>query len=142
MSASAIADGLVTMLSAASVFGSGNVAKNSYQILETSTGSCAVVQWTRLISNPMTFGDPRSRQRTWNFQIRCFVRDTGDPNAVLNRVWSATDGIIACLESDDTIQNTAQSLNSISGTRDPESAFTVGGATWLPFDIGIEVNEF
>ena len=110
-------------------------------MLETSTGSCAVVQWIRLVSMPSSFGMPRDRQRTWNFQIRCFVRDTGDPNAVLNRVWSATDGILACLDSDDTIQGTADAINSISGARDPESAFTVGGATWLPFDMTAEIVE-
>ena len=141
MSASAIADGLVTLLSAASVFGAGNVSKNSYQVLETSTGSCVVVQWTRLTSRAMTFGN--LRHRVWNFQLRCFIRDTGDAGAVLNRVWTATDGILACLESDDTIQGTAKEIDDISGTRDPEGAFvTPGGGTWLPVEFNVAVVEF
>jgi len=143
MSASAIADGLVTMLSAASVFGPGMVSKNSYQILETTSGSCAVVQWSGLTSRRTSMGGAgANRNRWWNFQIRCFIRDTNQPTAVMNRVWSATDLVLSTLESDESINGTAEELEEVIGIRDPETAFTVGGATWLPFTMTARILEW
>jgi hypothetical protein len=143
MSASSIADGLVTMLSAASVFGTGMVSKNSYQVLESSSGSCAVVQWTGLTSQRTTYGGAgANRNRTWNFQIRCFIRDTGQAPEMINHVWTATDLVLSTLESDETILGTADELGDINGSRDPETVFTVGGATWLPFTITAQILEW
>ena len=141
-SASAIADGLVTMFSAASLFGAGNVSKNSYQVLETSAGSCMVVQWVRYNSTPMTFGTPMAARKIWSFSLKCYVRDTGDPGATVNRVWRATDNVVACLAADDTILGLVDEIGAITATRDPELGYTVGGATWLPFEFTIETLQF
>ena len=140
MNASAIAGGLVTLLGAASAFGSQYVSSSSYQVLESSTGSALVVQWTGLRSEPMTHGD--DRRRLWNFQLRCFIRDTGQAESVLGRVWAATDVIINALESDPTIQGTATEVQGISARRDPETAMTVGGATWHAFEYNVEILEW
>ncbi|MFA6016436.1 MAG: hypothetical protein WC742_15365 [Gallionellaceae bacterium] len=141
MSASAIADGIITNLSAASVFGTGRVSKTSYQILESSACQAAMVHWTRLRSTPSAFGNPRDRERTWNFNIECFLRDTGDPIQLKTRIWSLTDTVIASLESDDTLQGTCDSLSEIAGTHDPKSGLDVGGARWLTMDFNVEVTE-
>lgn len=131
------------MLSAASVFGSGMVSKNSYQVLESAAGSCAVVQWVGLRSMRTTWGNgPERRNRVWGFQIRCFIRDTGQAPAVINRVWTATDLVVGTLEADDTILGTADELEDINGSRDPETVLTVGGATWLPFTITAQILEW
>jgi len=134
-SSSAIADAIVTMFSAASQFGSGNVAKNSYKILETSTGSCLTVQWVRYNSTPLTFGVPMTGRKRWSFSLKCWIRDTGNPTAAVERVWKATDNVVDCLMADDTLQGTVDFLNNINAFRDPELAITVGGATWLPFEF-------
>ncbi len=141
MSASAIADGLVTNLSAASVFGNGCVSKTSYQILESSACQAAIVQWARLKSEAITFGDPRDRQRTWNFIVECYLRDLGDPVQLLTRVWSLTDTVIASIESDETLQGTCDEVNTITGAHDSKSALNIGGATWLTFDLNLEAIE-
>ena len=142
MSGSAIADGFKTLLSATSVLGSGNVSINSYQVLESSACACAVIQWTRLASTPVAFGSPRARDRLWDFQIRAFIRDTGDPLTALNRVWTATNTIMTAIEDDDTVQGTCEVLNNIVAIRDPETAMTFGGHTWLPITITATVTEF
>lgn len=141
-SSSAIADALVTMFSAASLFGPGNVAKNSYKILETSTGSCLTVQWVRYNSTPLTFGTPMSGRKTWSFSLKCWVRDTGNPTAAVERVWKATDNIVSCLAADDTLQDTVDLIGSINAFRDPELAITIGGATWLPFEFTFDAIQF
>jgi hypothetical protein len=141
-SASAIGDALVTMFSAASQFGSGNVAKNSYKVLETSTGSCLTVQWVRYNYTPLAFGVPMTGRRTWSFSLKCWVRDTGNPTAAVDRVWKATDNIVACLTADDTLQGTVDLVNNINAFRDPELAITIGGATWLPFEFTLDAIQF
>lgn len=141
-SASGIADALVTMFSAASLFGPGNVAKDSYKILETATGSCLTVQWVRYSSTPLAFGVPMSGRETWSFNLKCWVRDTGNPVAAVNRVWKATDNIINCLLADDTLQGTVDLVSGINAARDPELAITVGGATWLPFELTVDAIQF
>ena len=137
-SASAIADGLITMFSAASQFGSGNVSKNSYQVMETSAGSCLIVQWTGYSHRPQVFGSPANTRRTWRMNLKCYIRDTGNPVATLNRVWTATDNILNCLYADDTLQGTVDMLTSVEANRDPETAYTAGGATWLPIEYNLE----
>jgi hypothetical protein len=143
-SSSMIADALITMFSAASQFGTGNVSKNSYQVLETSTGSCMMVQWTSYADKPSTMGTfgQTSKQRTWNMNLKCYIRDTGDPVAVLNRVWTATDNILACLNADETLQGTVDEVTQVEGSHDPETAFTVGGATWLTIDFNVAATCF
>ena len=141
MSASAIADGLLANLSAASVLGNGNVSKNSYQTLESSACQAAVIHWARLTSEPITFGNPRDRQRTWGFTVECYLRDLGDPVQLLNRVWSLTDTVINSLESDETLQGTCSEMNTFTAAHDSKSALNIGGQTWLTFDLNLEIIE-
>jgi hypothetical protein len=143
VSASAIADGLVTLLSAASVFGSANVTKDSYQVLESSACACAVVQWSGFSSGRMTHGGAGGdRRRVWSFQVRCFIRDTGQPEALLRRTWIATDKFVSAIESDPTIQDTADDLGDITGYHDPERVYSVGGATWAPITFTAQITEW
>jgi hypothetical protein len=141
MSASAIADALVTMLSAASVFGSGAVSKSSYKVLETVAASCAVVSPLRCETVPVTFGSPRERERNWTFRIQGFRKDTGDADAVLNGVYAIIDGVIDCVESDDTVQGTALATGDFVIEHTPGEALTVGGAAWVPVWIDVSVIE-
>jgi len=141
MSASAIADGLVTMFSAASLFGASMVSKDSFQILESSSGSCLMVGWTGLTDTAMNFGN--GKERHWTFNLHCYIRDTGNAVGVMDKVWTATDLIIACLDSDDTIQGTAQGIDSISGHNDPEHAYQLpSGALWKDFNFQVSIMEF
>jgi hypothetical protein len=142
MSASAIADGFVTMLSATSVMGAGMVSKNSYQVLETSTGSCAVVQWTNMRSGPSVFGANYQSRRMWTFLIYAFIRDTGQAEAVRNRLWTATDTILTAVENDPTVQGTAFAVRGVTGNYQPEQFVQAGGATWLPASFSVDVEEW
>lgn len=133
-SSSAIADALVTMLGSASVLGTNTVSKSGYELLESAASSATVIKWRNFTSRPSNFGG-NSYSDTWEFEIKTFIRDYGDPHLALNRVWSATDKVITCLKSDYTIQGTCDDVVRITGNYDPESLLVVGGATWLPFSI-------
>ena len=138
-SASAIADALVTMLSAASVFGSGNVNKNSYKVLETAACSAAVISLNSVRSVAVAFGN--DRERTWSMGINAYIKDTGDPSDALNRVFNIADKVVACLDADDTILGTIDKVTNISITRNENKFTQAGGSVWLPVDIVVELTE-
>jgi hypothetical protein len=141
MSASAIADAIVTNLSAASVFGAGGVSKSSYRVLESMSGSCAVVSFADMMARPVTFGSPRKFDSDWTLEVTIFIKDTGDPSALLNKVFTATDGTLASLRSDDTLQGTSDGIVQISGGFEPGRAVETGGFTWLPVTFRVVVRE-
>ncbi len=138
-SSSAIADALITMLSAASVFGTNMVTKNDYSVLEKAAGSCATITWTNLKSVAVAFGNDRERSLTMRVDV--FVRDTSNPIEVLNNVYTAGDVAVTCLEADDTLQGTVNMVDAIQATRNPDRFVQAGGVTWLPVEILVEVTE-
>jgi hypothetical protein len=142
MSASAIADALVTMLSATSAFGSGAVSKSSYKVLETSSASCAVVSPLSMTSIPTTFGSPRDRERLWTFRVQGFRKDTGDPDAVLSGVYAIIDAIVDCVEGDDTVQGTGEATGEFEMEHTPGEALIVGGAAWVPVFVDVGIKEW
>lgn len=139
MSGSAITDALITMLGAASAFGSQNVAKD-YSVLERSSGCCCVVTWRRVVSAQVDFGDDRDRQ--WTHTIQGFVKDLGDPISTMSRINAFSDTVLAVLENDDTLQGTVERIDVIEGNRDLNAAVTSGGMTWFPIYIDVVSTEF
>ena len=131
MSASAMADALVTMLSAASVFGPNMVTKEDYSVLDICSGSCAVINVGGLASEPATFGTPSGRERVWEFRIDTWIKDTGDPFIMRTRVLSLTNLVLTTLESDETLQGTAFDVGRIAMRYDPTSSiYKYGSRLW------------
>jgi len=135
-SASAVADGFVTLLGAASCLGSGNtlvdsVSKDSYKVLETSASAACVVGWTNFSSEPSR----GTREQRWNFQLRLFIRDLGNPQQTLQRSFSVPQLVISTLHSDITVQGTAVEIQSIAATNTPGDLLEVGGQYWLHVPI-------
>lgn len=141
MSASAIADALETMLSAASVFGDGNVTIGDYKVLETTSACCAVIEWSAYDSEATAFGGG-NRERAWIHQVAAFVKDRGNPVALAAGVLSTVDMVIDCLDADDSLQGTVESVDGVRASRDLREALTVGGMAWLPVFIDIETTEY
>jgi len=141
MSASAIADALVTMLNASSAIGIGTTKKTTYELLETTASAAAIVKWRSFNSNPSSFGAPCGRRNTWNFEIKCFIRDTNDPGSATTKVWILTDKILNCIADDNTLLGTCDMVNRVYGEYDPETLFNVNGATWITFSINCEAVE-
>jgi len=133
-SASAIADGFLANIGAASVLGPTNVSKNTYQVLESAASAACVVRWQNFTSRPVQFGD-FDAEDTWTFQLRLYLRDTGDAVALLNRTWTVPQKIIDSLRSDNTIQGTCIKINSIDANQ-PDDMVEAGGHTWLIIPIG------
>ncbi len=140
MSGSAIADALVTMLGAASAFGSTAVGKD-YSVLERSSGSCCVVTWRRFTSVESTYGGG-SHDRQWTHSIQGFIKDLGDPISLLGRVLTFSDTILNVIEHDGTLQGTVNSVNQVNAARDLNAAVQAGGAFWIPIFVDVVSTEF
>jgi hypothetical protein len=137
-SASAIADGFLTTLGA--TFGTANVSKNSYKILETSGASAAiVVSFNRATAIPVGFGG-FNRERGWSFNLRLYLRDTADPTALLDRTFTASETLLDALEADPTVQGTVVKINSIEVGNTPGEAYVYGGQTWLYLPCTVDVT--
>lgn len=139
MSASAIADALKTMLTASSALGSGG-ADTHYGVMESTAGSCAVISWRGVTSEAEVFGDVPGRM--WTFLLDGYVKDTGDPLAVMTRTLSMVDAILGVLEGDYTVQGQGEWRGEIRGERIPDVAFDIGGATWLRMPIEVDIKEW
>jgi len=142
ISGSAIGDALVTMLSAASVFGPGRVADDDWSIIEHSEKS-AVVELVGFTAQMHTFGVPADFEVTWNHVIYIYVRDTGDAPAVKRNQIAIIDRVLGTILADDTLQGTVEKLTNVTGARDPTSIFTIpSGESWLRSDITVSSTQW
>lgn len=140
MSGSAITDALITMLGAASAFGSDAVAKD-YSVMERSSGSCCVITWKRFNSTAVTFGGV-ANDRHWTHTIQGFVKDLGDPISLLNRVVGFGDKVLDVIEHDDSLQGTVATVDRVECGRDLNAGVQAGGAQWVPIFIDVQSTEF
>ncbi len=144
MSASAIQDALVTTLSAASVFGSGNVSTN-FRVLESSSACACVVGWMGVENVPDTYGmgGENHSKTLWTFSTRIYLKDVGSAVELMDdHVPAVIDKLVSAMRDDDTVQGTAEQVVAIRADRDPDIAFTVGGATWLMIDGEVDIEEW
>ena len=140
-SASGVCDALVTMLSAASVFGSGG-AGWAYDILESHTGSAAaVVSFLSLDRRPVAYGNPTDKEGRWIFSVNLYIKDTGDTATSLKRIAASVDAVISCIDADDTLQGTVELVTGLRATRKPTEYNEAGGAAWLPVEMQVEALE-
>jgi hypothetical protein len=142
MSASAIIDGLITALTASSAFGSENAGYH-YGVLESTSGSCAVVSWINLTQTEETFANV-TNERDWTFSVELYAKDTGNPVAVMSRLSSCIDTFLGVLEDDRTLQGTVERITEVRGTRPlpPDGFIDAGGATWAQMLCEVDAVEW
>jgi hypothetical protein len=130
MSASAICDGVIINLSAASVFGASMVQMTTYDVLNTASGSCAIVNPLGLVSEPDRFGSPRARADEWKFGVDIYVRHNNNPTTTKTNIIKAVDGVRKSLGSDDTLQDTCLQTTAITMRYEPTRSIVVSGIAW------------
>jgi hypothetical protein len=139
LSASAIADALVTMFQAASAFGPAGAGKD-YSVMETGSGSAVVISWQGIAHAPQTFGDPTLKENIWQFALQAYVKDTG--SNVNPRTLTLADIVISTIQNDDTLLGTVDQVIGLTGSRAPGEAYSVGGNTWLESRFELIAREF
>jgi hypothetical protein len=138
-STSAICDAIVTMLSATSVLGASGVWINDWGVLETASGSCAVVGFQGYESIPSAFGGVVDSSEI--YFIHSYVKDTSNRSSDLSRIQSLITAIARCVEADNSLLGTVDLVSKFTATRNPTDVLEVGGFLWLPVLCQIEVKQ-
>ena len=141
MSASAMIDGIITNLTSTSVLGASG-ASTDYFVLETTSACCAVVGWQTVNYIPDTFGDPMSGGKVTIVEIEGFIREKNNPAEIMRDSAGFADLLTNTLISDDTLQNSIDTIRRVSARRNSGEVASAGGLTWLPIYIEVEGFEF
>jgi hypothetical protein len=141
VSSSALTAAYVTMLGAASAFGSDAVGED-YSVLESASGVAVVVQWTGLESEPqtMTSWGRTTRRNVWTMTFEMFSKDTNDPAKIIADRKRMVDVTMNVLLADETAQGLADRVRTIRAARTPGEARVAGGALWSPATLEAEVE--
>jgi hypothetical protein len=79
---------------------------------------------------------------TWSIEGGLYIKDTGDPRALLNKVWLGHDDLRDTLRKDRRLNNTADNSILTGMSFDPTIALEVGGALWAQIKFKIQAVEF
>lgn len=142
MSASAISDGIITNLSAASVVGASQVATH-WGVLETTGACAAVVIFRGLESTPWALGN--RRERFYTHRATLYVKDRSGNATLLERdIQALTDKSVCSLELDRGLQGNPDiwEVSSITGEHDPTNTVEAGGAMWYFATLDIRTREW
>lgn len=142
MSASAITDALIDNLSAASVIGACQVGTH-WAILETTSGCCAVINFSVLESNRWAMNN--QHERLYTHEITYFVKDTsGNAKIIERQTQGLIDTSVCSLESDPTLQGAEniRELGQITVSHDPKTVAEMGGATWYMAEMSVNTKEW
>lgn len=137
--ASAINQAFLDNLSAASVFGPGQVS-NDYGVMESTSGCCCVVNPTSFTWEAMSFGN--DRRNTWQWLLEGKVKDQGDPAALNRDAIAITDKVLATLQDDDTLQGTVRAIGAIEMSQNLREVEEVGGHIWRPVNWTVTLQDW
>ena len=139
MSASAMLDALVTVLSAASCFGASMVGKSTYDVLDRASGSCAVVSPGSYKSVVDTMGLSTTDQL--DISLEMWVKDNGDVSTFHARVVRMIDTTASTLRSNLHLLGTGE-IYEFNASYQSGRALEHGGNIWVPFPATITTKEY
>ena len=137
--ASAINQAFLDNLSAASVFGEGQVS-NDYGVMESTSACCCVVNPIGYLWEAMTFGN--NRKNTWQWLLEVKVKDQGDPGQLNRNAIAITDKVLLTLQSDDSLQDTIQGIGAVEMSQNLRELETVGSFSWRAIDVTVTLQDW
>lgn len=137
--ASAINQAFLTNLSAASVFGEGQVS-NDYGVMESTSACCCVVNPIGYLWEAMTFGN--NRKNTWQWLLEVKVKDQGDPGQLNRNAIAITDKVLLTLQSDDSLQDTVMGIGAVEMSQDLRELEEIQGHAWRPVNITVTLQDW
>jgi hypothetical protein len=137
--ASAINEAWLTNLSAASVFGEGQVS-NDYGVMESTSACCCIVNPVGYVWEAMTFGN--NRRNAWQWLLEVKVKDQGDSGQLNRNAIAITDKVLATLQSDDELQGTVREIGAVEMSRDPKVLEEIQGHVWQAVDITVTLQDW
>ena len=144
MSLSDIREGLYYTLQVWGPWLASEISTCDFGILETVT-ACAIVFMPSTDSSfdETGFGTSDSSDTsTWSIEGGLYIKDTGDPRALLDRVWQGHDDLRDTFRKDRRLNGAADNAILMSMSFDPTIALEAGGALWAQVMWKIQAIEY
>ena len=144
MSLADIREGLYYTLQVWGPWLASEISTCDFGILETAT-ACAIVFMPSTDSSfeETGFGTSDSSDtNVWSIKGGLYIKDTGDPRALLNKVWLGPDDLRNTFRKDRRLNGTADNAVLMSMSFDPTIALEAGGALWAQVLWKIQAIEY
>lgn len=144
MTLQAIRDGLYTTLTACGPYDTTAVSACSFDPLE-GLSACAIVftPGTDTTIEQLTFGNQSGTDYArWSIMGSVYLKDTGDPRALLSKAWQAHDDFRATVAKDRSLNNSAANAQVVRFIFDPSAGVQAGGQYWAEIKWAIIAEEF
>ena len=105
MSIVGMRNGLVTTFQTYGKFAASQVSASDFGIIEMSACAIVLQPGPNSVITPLLFQsvDSRGKQIEWEIYGMGFVKDQGNPKALLGNLWVMVDDIYDSVNSDDTL---------------------------------------
>jgi len=144
MSLADIREGLYYTLQVWGPWLASEISTCDFGILET-VSACAIVFMPSTDSSfeETGFGTSDSSDtNVWSIEGGLYIKDTGDPRALLNKVWLGHDDLRNTFRKDRRLNGTADNAVLMSMSFDPTIALEAGGALWAQVLWKIQAIEY
>ena len=145
MSLALIRAGIYTTITSCGPWAGSEVSTCDFGGLESNSGCCITFMpdGTSPIE-PNSFGtlNKRNYTRSWHIGGKLWIRDTGTPAVVLNKLWQSYDDIYNTFAKDDSLNGTAQESHVTVIANQFGLFHKMGGQLWKPVDFIIVAEEF
>jgi hypothetical protein len=144
MTLQAIRNALFNQLVTCGPYAASEISTCSYGVLETAA-TCALLVY--LPGNDTNFeeltGTPTGGldYNHWSIAGGVYIRDSGDPQRLLNLVWQAHDDLFGTIRKDRSLGSTADNARLVAMSFDPRAGIEAGGAFWAEVRWRLRADE-
>jgi hypothetical protein len=143
VSLQAIRNALYAQLITCGPYAASEISTCSFNVLETAA-TCAIVY---LPGNGTTFEELTGTatsgldEKHWSISGGVYIRDSGDPQRLLNLVWQAHDDLWNTIQKDRRLGGAADNARLLSMAFDPRIGTEAGGAFWAEVRWQLRADE-
>ena len=146
MSITAIRNALFAHLSTCGPWAANQISTCSFDVIESTNGACAITFFPEGPTQiePLTFGRNHvvEDKVQWRIGGTLYIRDTGDPTAVLSRIWQGYDDLLTTLRKDNSLGGAATAAFLVQISQRTVEFRAAGGHVWKPIDWVLLAQEF
>ena len=145
MSLQTIRDGLVTTIVGQGKWAASQISSCDFGLMDLSA-SCVILQpgpGTSITPIALGTNTVRDKAKNWDISGMVFVKDEGNPETLLSRMWIACDDIYDSVNADDTLNGTADAAMITRISRPSIDAFVTDGNTdWAFIEFSVAAVEY
>lgn len=114
------------------------VSACDYGVLDGSA-ACALLVWPG--GGAGNWATWNTVEFAWNLQVRAFIRDTGNPCAVLTRVWDIQDAIIEVVLTGSNVNTLYRKALPVAIDAPMDTFYEFHGHDFIPVTVTVQIEE-